>query len=268
MRSMFATANNTLFQASVQGNKLTATYERLAGQYLSQYPEVKNPAVFLDGVTKFIETVVESQDIPDHTLIYVIEDDADGGEPELDGVRYIFLISKRFDDDGNPVGYALHLIYAPNMQAESVSVFEEDKVIWTPDTLENTEHMARTKYYMGFAYKLCEFSPGFDKDPEPESEITVEELLTYVTGTLPPDMIEIKLPEGEAAAEGESEQEAAQAEAEQGGWEDELFESGGSQPEPELAVPEHDDTEITMVTPEEYEEEYDDLQTDYEELFE
>ena len=206
----------------------------------------------------------------DNTLLYILEDEEDRENPY--GAQYVLAITKGGAMPSNTNGYAVRLFYTKTSELESLSTFEENQVVWSADNMENTQHPNRTKYYLGFAYMLCDRSPGFDIEPLPELELTAEELIALgVEGELPPEMIEIALPNVAEKSASDEAREAAEQQLIDEVWgeegevsEDELF----NEPSTSVEVPEEDDTEVIVESPIEYEGEYDDLETDYEELFE
>ena len=260
----------TFWETTVSATTLNATYRAQEQAFDSGYPEVKNPSALLEGITRFIQQFAGGQ-IPDHSFIYVVEQPDTALSPE--NSKYFFMLSKKKSQHtGRTTGYSLRMLYAPTHEVESISMIEEDKVVWSPDTMENTLHRIRTQYYMGFVYMLCLWSPGYDVEPTPEVEMTAAELLKYVKeGEIPSELIEISLDQPQEET-GDVEPAMAVAETPQEEQpESELFETEDETEQaeaPQYDVPEVDDTEVVMVSPEEYEEEYNDLQTDYEELFE
>lgn len=258
-------------EKTISANILTFYYDKFAGTYSSGYPEVKNPSALLDGIASVTRAIGDGE-LPGHTLLYIIEDEQDLIDPL--SARYIMTITKDISKSSLSDNFAIRLFYTGTGEVESISTIEEDRVVWSPDTLENSHHKTRTKYYLGFVYMLCDKSPGFDEEVMAESELTLEDLIALgIEGELPNELIEISLPE-----EGEEEQlpweaeEPVQAVITDASKHvvvsefddlEHLFDAESGQ----LDVPEQDDTEVVLFTPEEYEEEFDDLATDYEELF-
>ena len=231
-------------EKTITSTILVYYYDKYSGENGDDYPEVKNPAALLDGISGVVRAIGDGR-IPDNTILYILEDEEDAKDPRRS--QYVITITHG-NSPKSPEGYAIRLFYSKTQEVESISTFEERQVVWSPDNMRNTRHPNRTKYYLGFAYMLCDKSPGYDREPMPEKELTGAEFLEYITeGELPPELIEISLPEEK---EPEQEQES-------------LFETEGA----EQLVPETDDTEVLVPSQEEYDE-YDDLQTDYEELFE
>ena len=230
-------------EKTISSTILVYYYDKYSAEHAQDYPEVKNPSALLDGITGVVKAIGEGR-VPDNTILYVLEDEDDARDPRR--AQYVITITKG-NGPKTPEGYAIRLFYSKTQEGESISTFEENQVVWSPDNMKNTKHPNRTKYYLGFAYMLCDKSPGFDTEPMPEREITGAELLNIIKeGEIPPELIEISVPDQFETTETE------QQETEQSLFEEE--------------VPEHDDVEIMVPTQEEYDE-YDDLQTDYEELF-
>lgn len=258
-------------EKTISANLLLHNFNKFASNYDSDYPQVKNPSAIIEGIRSVMKAIGDGA-VPDNTLLYIIEDPQDEENPR--GARYVLIVTQgRFPDHCND--FAVKLVYTGTNEMESISTFEDNQVIWSPDTLENSHHKTRTKYYLGFIYMLCDKSPGFEEEPQAELELTLEDLIALgIEGELPAELIEITLDEqeGEMVVEGDYEpgqsivEDASAAEVVSASFDamaEELF-GGGIEEE----VPEQDDTEVLIMSPEAYEEEYDDLQTDYEELFE
>lgn len=251
---------------TISATILVYYYDKYAEEYGNTYPEVKNPNALVQGIEEVTRAIGDGI-IPDNTLLYVIEDEEDKNNPM--GAQYVIMITKgnKIPSENENKGFAIRLFYTKTREIESVSTFESDKIIWSPDDMSNTRHPNRTKYYLGFAYMLCEKSPGFDREPMPEVELTGAELIALgVEGELPPEIIEISLPE-----QSETEQkEAIEEETMRDIWEDEEdeFDFFTEDSNANAEVPDEDDTEIIIESPYDMEDEYDDLEIDYEELFE
>lgn len=247
---------------TISASILVYYYDKYADEYGGDYPEVKNPAALVQGIDTVVKAIGDGT-IADNTLLYVLEDDDDRVNPQ--GAQYLIMITNAnaLSDAAGAQGYSVRLFYTKTQELESISSFEENKVVWSPDNMNNTKHPNRTKYYLGMAYMLCDKSPGFDSEPMPELELTGADLIALgVEGELPPEVIEIALPgiEEQQQAE-EAAREAAEQAVMEGIWDSEDEEVAES-------VPEEDDTEVIIESPYAYDNEYDDLETDYEELFE
>lgn len=264
---------------TISASVLMIHYNRFADNYGSGYPEVLNPPALLDGISSAVKAIGDGE-IPQTTMLYILEDEHDVKNPL--SARYLLMINHHPGDAASSENYAIRLFYTGTNELESVSTVDESEVVWSPDTLENSQHKNRTKYYLGFVYLLCDKSPGFDEIPVAENELTVEDLIALgVEGELPAELIEISIDEdGEANIESVEQVQAVIKDtqdnivsAEFDEMAEDLFGEGIQEPtqsaqpaEPE-PVPEQDDTEVIIYTPEEYEESYDDLAMDYEELF-
>lgn len=258
-------------EKTISANILMFYYDKFAGIYSSEYPEVKNPAALLEGITSVTQAIGDGV-LSNHTLLYIIEDEQDKIDPL--SARYIMTITKDISKTAMSDNFAIRLFYTGTGEMESISTIEEEQVVWSPDTLENSCHKTRTKYYLGFVYMLCDKSPGFDEEVVAETELTLEDLIALgIEGELPSELIEIALPEEQEAEEVPWETEepvqaiitddASNVVVSEFDDLEHLFDEESE----EIDVPEQDDTEVVLFTPEEYEDEFDDLATDYEELF-
>lgn len=301
---------------TVSADMLVEQFNKFADEYDSDYPEVNNPSALIEGTNAVLRVIGNGQ-IYDNTLIYIIENEYDLANPN--SCRYIIMVTKGHETIGETDRFAIKLFYNETGELESISTFEDNKVVWSPDKLSNSLHPLRTKYYMGFTYMLCEKSPGFQDEITPEKEMSVQELIAIgVEGELPADLITIDVEETETKTESEQKEvtatittsetfeetveptieeeeteedyatileneianlfdesvfEDTQEQAEEDVQDDFIEEESESEDSYEDQVTEdiqdeEDDTEVVIVSPEDYEDEYDDLETDYEELFE
>lgn len=286
----------TSIQKTISANILSFYYNKFADGYDSDYPEVKNPNALLDGIRSIARAIGDGE-IATNTLLYIIEDEDDLINPQ--NARYVMtLMTGKKEHVGE--NFAIRLFYTGTNELESVSTIEENRVVWSADTMENTMHRTRTQYYLGFIYMLCDKSPGFDQEPVPENMLTIEDLIALgIEGELPAELIEVTLDtNAEEATVTAGMEQRSEDKVDTDAYEfestreqdivspkfDEMVEAlFGEEPVTEIDVseetgtsekasliadvPENDDTEVVLYTPEEYEDEYDDLATDYEELF-
>lgn len=247
-----------MIERTISAEILAGYYSKHVDEYDGDYPDVLNPAALVDGIEELLRALGGGF-IPENTILYIVENDDDKINPHR--VRYVITVYRGIGSNGGPA-YALRVFYNRTNEMEALSVFEEDQVVWASDTIYNTKHRDRTKYYLGFAYMLCDKSPGFDREPMPERELTGSELIALgVQGELPPELIDVVAPEEVEVSQAE---EPAEEESYDGG----IDLGGREEREEAVPIPETDDTEVVIATPEDYEEDYDDLETDYEELFE
>ena len=194
-----------MIQAPIQRKTINAStlakFYRLGHKkYGDGYPEVLNPSALFDGVASMVEKLSGTGHPISNVMLYVIDADVN---PTLDPNNAEYIITITPDTTGAtslddmPRGYAIRLFYARTSEMESVSTVEEDRVVWSPDDMSNTQHPRRTRYYMGFMYLVCEGAHGFDREPEPEVELTYEDLieLGLSDGDVPAEMIEIAIPD-------------------------------------------------------------------------
>lgn len=256
-----------MIEKTISSKLLENMYDSHEAEYDGNYPVVKNPRALLSGISDIIQSVSDNGLAPnDKILLHVIENTNDEFPEKSD---YVITIEKYVESVDNayngkekfagsqfPPSYAVKLFYKPTMKMESISTFEEDKVIWSPDNMSNTQHPHRTKYYMGFAYLICEKSDGFDIEPLPENELTVEDLILLgVDGELlPPEAVEIELPDQDSQEhhhDHDSQEEESSSESES--------------KENNKAIPQEDDTEVLDDPLENYEN--DDDIDDFDKLF-
>lgn len=259
-------------QKTISASILMFYYDKFADGYNSDYPEVRNPSALLDGVSSVVKAIGDGM-VPANTLLYVLEDEQDERDPM--NARYVITLRHNVQTDESSENFAIRLFYTGTNELESVSSIEEDVVVWSPDNLENSQHKTRTKYYLGFVYMLCDKSPGFDVEADAEAELTLEDLIALgVAGELPAELVEITLDteSGETSVENVEPVQAIIEEtpedvvvSEFDAMAEELF--GENADAEAVAVPEQDDTEVLIYEPSQIDEEFDDLATDYEELF-
>jgi hypothetical protein len=171
--------------------------------------------------------------------------------------------------DELPNAFALRLFYSKTQEMESQLIIDESCVYWSLDDMTNTKHPQRTKYYLGFTYLLCSNSPGFDIIPVPEKVLTGMQLIEAdVEGEIPPEIIEVpamdELLSPEEETVGETFEQPAATE--------DYTPRAPARQRPRKSVEEQprmveDDTEVKFEEEDLFEDEYDDLETDYEELF-
>lgn len=229
-----------LYETALSNDVLIGYYDKYKDAYHNGYPQVKNPSALTDGINDIVHKICRGQ-LPKVVAIYIMENDEDRKHPE--NARYVIIISKGGEDSNEENNYAIKLIYQDTNEMESLSTFEESHVQWSPDTMDNTKHPLRTKYYLGFTYLICQNSPGFDIVPQAEKELTGEELIALgFEGELPPESV-------------------ATPQIDNGEYENDVQRENNE-------VPEEDDTNINMEDPDNYDEDINDLDSDYEELFE
>lgn len=239
-------------ERTVSASILSHYYDKFADKYAGRYPDVLNPPALINGITELLKKIGDGR-IYDHTILYIVENDEDLLDPRH--VRYVITVSNSGDDK---TSYSVKLFYTQTGEMESISTFQDKKITWSPDTIDNTSHHTRTRYYLGFSYMLCDHSPGFDSMPKPEKELTGEELLALgVEGDLPPETISVGI------GDNESNKSEAESEYDDLPWDVE-DDTADEQQHEDDKIPDEDDTEVVINHEDEYD---DDLETDFEELF-
>lgn len=283
---------------TIQASTLRKFYEVGNRKYEGDYPEVLNPSVLLGTVANMVRKLSENNHPINNIILYIIDEETNPrADPSL--AEYVITITANVDPQDQmygsylPRGYAIRLFYAATSELESVSTIEESSVIWSPDNMKNSRHPRRTKCYMGFVYMLCEQSPGFDKKPLPDTELTFENLLDLglSEGEIPANMIEISI--GEQTIERQAQPEISLDELQDVEQVAEPIETAAQQQnyntendgkysikreiEDDIASTGEDDTEIAipvdretwqMLNDTDDEEEEEELVTEFEELFE
>ena len=278
---------------TIQASTLRRFYELGNSKYDGEYPEALNPPVLLDTVANMVRKLSENHHSINNIILYVIDDETNPhGDPSK--AEYVITVTANVDPQDQmyggdlPRGYAIRLFYTATNEMESVSTIEETSVTWSPDNMGNSRHPRRTKCYMGFIYMLCEQSPGFDKKPLPDTELTFENLLDLglSEGEIPAEMVEISIGEQTTVEQPQSEiqlgdfvEEPANTETQRGydvDHDDEEY-TVEREIEDDIASMGDDDTEITIPADRETwqllndadaDSEDEDLVTEFEELFE
>ena len=252
---------------TVSDKMLLRFYEKDSIEWNNDYPTVKNPQALMKGLEKMCRKMCGGE-MPAGVVIYVMEE-ATNPEHDVNNVQYIILIQDySITHPGHDKAYSISLLYQPTQQTESFSWVDENEITWSADNLNNSEHPNRTKFYMGFTYMICENSPGFDVEPEPEYELSGTELLEMgFVGELPPETIEISIPETETATEKELETESEQTGIEH----EEFFETMFAEENEDNVLHGSGNISLEELPNEqlnEVEEEYNDLMVEFEDLFE
>lgn len=178
--------DSDIVKRTISRNTLIKWYEKKKEEYGEGFPTVKNPQALIDGIIALSKKMSGRSEPPETIYVYILDDE----HPDKSTAEYMIRLSKVSDEYGD-YGYALCMFYQPTQEMESVSVFEPDKVTWSPETMRSSpKHQGRTKCYLGFSYMVCDNSKGFDEEPEEEYEITGEDLIELgVEGDLPKDMM-------------------------------------------------------------------------------
>ena len=256
-------------EKTMTARTLVSYYNRYSDNYDGGYPEVLNPSALMSGITNVAKKMSDGE-LPDLLLLYVIEDEQDERNPRE--AQYVIALATdngRSRLDELPNAFALRLFYSKTQEMESQSIIDESRVYWSLDDMTNTKHPQRTKYYLGFTYLLCSNSPGFDIIPVPEKVLTGIQLIEAdVEGEIPPEIIEVPAMDELIASEGETVEETL----EQPAAAEDYTPRVPARRRPQKTVEEQprmveDDTEVKFEEEDLFEDEYDDLETDYEELF-
>lgn len=178
--------DNDIVKRTISRSTLIKWYEKKKEQYNEGFPEVKNPQALIDGIIALSKKMSGRSEPPETIYVYILDEE----HPDKSTAEYMIRLSKVSDEYGD-YGYALCMFYQPTQEMESVSVFEPDKVTWSPETMRTAPtHAGRTKCYLGFSYMVCDNSKGFDEEPEEEYEITGEDLIELgIEADLPKDMM-------------------------------------------------------------------------------
>ena len=178
--------DDDIVKRTISRSTLIKWYEKKKEQYGNGFPEVKNPQAVIDGIIALSKKISGRAEPPETIYVYILDEE----HPDKSTAEYMIRLSKVSDEYGD-YGYALCMFYQPTKEMESVSVFEPDKVTWSPETMRTSpKHEGRTKCYLGFSYMVCDNSKGFDEEPEEEYELTGEDLIELgIEADLPKDMM-------------------------------------------------------------------------------
>lgn len=178
--------DNDIVKRTISRSTLIRWYEKKKEQYGDGFPAVKNPQALIDGIIALSKKMSGRTEPPETIYVYILDDE----HPDKSTAEYMIRLSRVSDEYGD-YGYALCMFYQPTQEMESVSVFEPDRVTWSPETMRTSpKHTGRTKCYLGFSYMVCDNSKGFDEEPEEEYEITGEDLIELgIEADLPKDMM-------------------------------------------------------------------------------
>lgn len=178
--------DDDIVKRTISRSTLIKWYEKKKEQYGNGFPEVKNPQAVIDGIIALSKKMSGRVEPPETIYVYILDEE----HPDKSTAEYMIRLSKVSDEYGD-YGYALCMFYQPTKEMESVSVFEPDKVTWSPETMRTSpKHEGRIKCYLGFSYMVCDNSKGFDEEPEEEYELTGEDLIELgIEADLPKDMM-------------------------------------------------------------------------------
>lgn len=173
--------------------------ERERNNGVAGYPDVRNPQALIDGIRKFVADSARKQGIPvpveTRLAITGRTDDDDLGDAasDRDATAYMAVIDDVTAANDGQTAYAVMMVRRDTMEMDAMSTITEEDVDWSADNMVETEHPRRTMLYMGFVSMLAEMSPGYDRDQEPDDELSVDELMKDVgdIGAIPPDLINI-----------------------------------------------------------------------------
>ena len=257
-------SNVDMVTTKTTGSLLLNFYNKHAAEWQGKYPDVKNPQALIKGIESLCMKLCYGK-LPDAVAIYVIDKDMNP-EEDFTKAEYVILVKSAKLVGNSNTGYSISLVYRPTGETESISSFEENNVVWSPDKPNNSHHPTRTKYYMGFTYMVCENSPGFELDPLPEVMLTGTDLIELgVEGEIPVELI--KFGEGESAASPSEVQEEVVEEKEKS--EEEIWASlfENDEEESQLSGSDQLHNEISNEQLNMAEDEYNDFAVDFDELF-
>lgn len=148
------------------------------------YPVVLNRQGLVDTIRKFCHIVAKRNGMdedPSQVWVTVKETKEEHDGPS----RYVIVIENEERLMQMPRTMAVIVVYKPTREMESLSVISDESIEWSADSPLTTDHTDRTVYYLGFISLMAEKTPGYDQEPEPQKEISVEELMQDVGGRVP-----------------------------------------------------------------------------------
>lgn len=144
------------------------------------YPDVHNPQAFVEGFRGFFEATAQSlgTPVPKELRLNVIEKSNKSGDPNA--ADYMLVIDDVTGANDGAAAYAVLMVSRQTMELESASVIASDGVTWSAENMADTINPKRTMYYFGFIALMAKRSPGYDRDQEPEDELSINELMDDV----------------------------------------------------------------------------------------
>ena len=131
----------------VHSRSLVHSYEMGKHEYHKGYPARIRPGFLYDGVECLFRKFSGDEEGVKQCVLYIIEKDDDEERP--DEAMYALTLTK------HDRAYALGLVYSGTQEMESLSTFEPNRTVWSPDTMANTKYILRTKYYLGIIYLIA-----------------------------------------------------------------------------------------------------------------
>lgn len=153
------------------------------------YPNVQDRQAFVNTLMGFMQNSAKklADDAPPlDQVAFVLLDD---GDKNKDDSKYTIVLEDETRIMNMPRTFGIILIYTPTNEAEAISMVSDERIVWSADNAQNTDHRERTLRYLGFMALMAEHTPNFDKQPEPEHEMSMEEFMSNVHGYLPESLI-------------------------------------------------------------------------------
>lgn len=190
-----------IFACSVSEAVLVDAYnrERERNNGVAGYPDVHNPQALIDGIRKFVAETAQEKGVPVPVEVrFAItgrtsDESLGDAASDADATEYMAVIDDVTAANDGQTAYAVMMVRRDTMEMDAMSTITEEDVDWSADNMVETEHPRRTMLYIGFISMLAEKSPGYDRDQEPEDELSVEELMSDVgdMSAIPPDLISV-----------------------------------------------------------------------------
>ena len=131
----------------VHSASLMKSYMAGKRDYHRGYPVGIKPACLYDGVECLFRKFTGDEPDARQCVLYIVENERDEEHP--DDAMYAITLTR------HEKAYALGLVYSGTQEMESLSTFEPNRTVWSADTMANTRHVLRTKYYLGMIYLIA-----------------------------------------------------------------------------------------------------------------
>lgn len=292
---------------SISASLLLSNFDKFASTYGSDYPVVRNPEALVKGIDAVIQAMNAGK-APKNILLYILEDEADQADPygaryilaitrEEEGMTSLPSFAIRLFYNSTQEMESLstvqpnEVVWSPDtlesslhktrtkyylgftyMLCDKSPGFDEELV---PEEEMTLEEFLKYGIEGEIPAELIDISIEAEAEEngqidtqhiiEVESQLDVNEFPQEEQPIVENTTEFIELDENDVS---ELEDEIASLFDDDFMHEAAAEQTNGEEETTNEFIPEEDDTEVIIISPEQYEEEYDDLETDYEELFE
>ena len=141
------TRGEVLFK-TIQSTTLLRYFEKHEKYYGGDYPRQLTSMSLFDALGYLFRKLDQDSLGVSRLVFHIIEPNNIEKNPDV--AQYVIVVTR------TAPGYSITLLYRGTGEIESISTVEPNRTVWSPDMLNNSKHIVRTKYYLGFIYWIAE----------------------------------------------------------------------------------------------------------------